>query len=87
MLEQVTADQYPGIDYWSKVKHLVNGIKTSALDTTKDTIWASATLSMNFEGTVGLFNTFITRQKTGSSGINKLRSESATQNGGGGCGG
>ena len=37
-LEDLTADQYPGIDSQSKVQHIIDGIKTSSLDTVKATI-------------------------------------------------
>ena len=39
ILEDLTADQYPGLDLWFKVKHLVDGIKTYALEIVKATIW------------------------------------------------
>ena len=87
MLEDLTDAQYPGIDSRSKVKHLVDGIKTYALDTVKATIWASTTLRTYFEGTVDLFKKFIARQKTGSYGTNNSRAEYSTQHGGCGCGG
>ena len=61
MLENLTASQYPGLDAWSKVKNLVDRIKTSALDSVRVTIWENTTIRMYFKGTVDLFKTFITR--------------------------
>ena len=87
MLKDLTADQYTGIDNRYKVKHLVGWIKTSALETFKDTIWKNTTHRIDFEGTINLFKTFTTRKKTGLSGTNNSREESSTQHSGGGHGG
>ena len=72
-MEDLTYAQYLGLDARYKVKHLVNGIKISALDTANDTIWASTAIVTDFEGTIDLFKTFITRQNTGSSKTNNFQ--------------
>ena len=77
-MEDLTSAPYRGLDDRYKVKHLVNGIKPSALETVNDTIWASTTIVTYFEGTVDLFKTVITRQNTVSSKTNNFQSESAT---------
>ena len=87
MMGDLTADHYPRIDSRSIVKHLVDGISISTLDTAKATLWVSDTLRTDFEGTGDLFKTFITRKKTGSFGNNNSLAASTTQHGGGGCGG
>ena len=50
MLEYLTADQYFGLDAPSKVKHIVNDINNSALDTIKATIWEISHLGRILKG-------------------------------------
>ena len=59
IMEDLTDAQYPGLDAPSNVKHLVDEIKESALDTIKDTIWVNTTLRTDFEGTVDLLKKII----------------------------
>ena len=87
MMDELTDAQYDGLDAQSKLNHLVDGIKNSALDTVKATIWASAMLGTDFGGTIYLFKKFITQQNTGSSVTNNLREASTPQHSGGGHGG
>jgi hypothetical protein len=50
---------YSGIDERSKVRILLNGIKTNKMDTVKTTIMADATLRNDFDRCVNLFKDFI----------------------------
>lgn len=54
---------YSGIDERSKVRHLLNGIKTSTLDSVKAQVMSSAELRVSFEDTVNLFNDFIAQNR------------------------
>jgi len=59
ILEGLVQHGYSGIDERSKVRHLVNGIKTTMLDSVKTRIMSDATLRNNFESSVNLFQDFI----------------------------
>ena len=50
---------YSGIDDWSKVQHLMAGIKTKVLDPVKTQIMASATLRNYFDTCVNIYKNFI----------------------------
>ena len=50
---------YVGIDERSKVRHLIDGIKTEKLDTIKATILARQELRTDFDGCVNLYKDFI----------------------------
>ena len=50
---------YSGINDWSKVRHLMAGIKTKVLDPVKTQIMASAALRNDFDACVNLYKDFI----------------------------
>ena len=62
---------YSGIDERSKVRLLLNGIKTRSLDIVKTTIMADPTLRSDFDRCVNLFKDFI--KQTGLSGEDNAR--------------
>ena len=64
ILDGLVLHGYAGIDERSKVRHLVEGIKTDKLDTIKGQILASAELRSSFDKCVTLFQDFI-RQHSG----------------------
>ena len=64
ILQSLVQHGYAGIDEWSKVRHLLDGIKTNELDTAKGQIWASPTLQNNFDNCVTLFQDFINNKRT-----------------------
>jgi hypothetical protein len=55
ILQGLVAHGYSGIDERSKVRHLVNGIKTPAIDPVKTRIMSDAALRNDFEACVNLF--------------------------------
>jgi hypothetical protein len=57
---------FPRLDDWTKVHHLLNGMRTDSLDAAKGQIWASHTLRANFEACVDLFKTFLSQQTANS---------------------
>ena len=59
ILEGLVEHGYVGIDDRSKVRYLLDGIKTTKLDTVKTRILSDATLRSDFEGCVNLFQDFI----------------------------
>ena len=63
----VTENPYAGIDNRSKVRHLQEGTKTSALASIKNTILASSTLRCDFTTCVGLYKDFILQTTTSDS--------------------
>jgi hypothetical protein len=62
ILDGLVMHGYASIDERSKVRHLVEGIKTNILDTIKGQILASAELRSSFNRSVTLFQDFICRQ-------------------------
>jgi len=66
ILNDLKEHGYAGIDERSKVRHLTDGIKNTALDSVKNTILASATLRSDFTGCVALFKDFIHQSSTQS---------------------
>ena len=59
ILEGLTGHGHAGIDDGSKVRHLIAGIKTSALDSVKTRIMLDAALRTDFEACVTLYKDFI----------------------------
>ena len=59
ILEDLTRHGYAGIDIRSKVRYLMDGIKTKELDNVKTQIMASATLRSDFDACVNLFQDFL----------------------------
>ena len=57
---------YSGIDNQSKVRHLMDGIKTKELDSVKTQILASALLRNDFDSCVNLYKDFISQMKSTS---------------------
>ena len=59
ILTGLVEHRYSGMDDWSKVRHLMDGIKTKVLDPVKTQIMASATLRNNFGACVNIYKDFI----------------------------
>ena len=59
ILQNLEEHGYNGIDDRSKVRYLIDGIKTSKLDTIKATILSSAVFRTDFDGCVTLYKDFI----------------------------
>ena len=59
ILEGLTRHGYAGIDPRSKVRFLLDGIKTKELDSVKAMIWSSADLRSDFDACVNLCQDFI----------------------------
>jgi hypothetical protein len=64
ILESLTRHGYAGIDERSKVCHLLNGVKSSALNTVKTRIMSDADLRNDFNAAVNLFQDFIHQDKS-----------------------
>jgi hypothetical protein len=64
VLEDLVQYGYSGIDEGSKVRYLVRGVKTQALDTVKASILASAVLRNDFTAASTLFKDFIDQTKS-----------------------
>jgi len=73
ILTDLTAHGYAGIDERSKVRYLMNGIKTTDLDLVKTQIMASAPLRNDFDGCVALFKDFISTREANESHSRKAR--------------
>jgi len=63
ILSDLTQHGYSGIDERSKVRHLMAGIRVSALDTVKSRILSDAKLCSNFDQSVTLYQDFIKQMK------------------------
>ena len=63
ILTDLTRHGYAGIDPRSKVRYLLDGIKTKELNHVKTQIMASTTLRNNFEQSVNLFQDFIKQER------------------------
>ena len=59
ILESLVEYDYVGIDKRSKVRHLMDSVKTKTLDATKAQIMANANLRTDFNACVTLFKDFI----------------------------
>jgi hypothetical protein len=64
ILEGLVEHEYVGIDERSKVCHLMESIKTKALDAAKAQIMANANLRINFIACVTLFKDFIAQERS-----------------------
>jgi hypothetical protein len=64
ILEGLVDQGYSGIDERSKVRHLMEGIKTDDYDSVKGTILSSAALRNSFDDCVTLYTDFIAQKKT-----------------------
>ena len=64
ILEGLIEQGYTGIDPRSKVRYLMNGIKTSALDSVKTQILTEDDLRSNFDKCVSLYSDFIKASNT-----------------------
>jgi hypothetical protein len=64
ILQGLVEHGYSGIDARSKVRHLVNGIKTTSLDSVKTRIMSDAALRQDFDGCVNLFQDFIEQRSS-----------------------
>ena len=74
ILQSLVQHGYAGIDERSKVRHLLDGIKTNELDTAKGQIWASPALQTNFDDCVTLFQDFINNKKTATTRTSTIAS-------------
>lgn len=63
ILQGLTTHGYAGIDDRSKVRRLMEGIKTTELDVVKTQIMSSATLRSDFDACCNLFQDFIIQRK------------------------
>ena len=66
ILNGLTDHGYSGIDDRSKVRHLMDGIKTKELDSVKTQILASANLRSDFDSCVTLYKDFLSQMKSTS---------------------
>lgn len=64
ILENLVQFGYAGIDNRSKVRHLLDGIKTTKFDAVKMQIMASSDLMKDFDRCVNLYKDFITQSKS-----------------------
>jgi len=62
--EDLKSHGYAGMDDASRVRRLVNGIKTDKLDSVKTRIMSDAAISKNFDRSVTLFKDFIAQKKS-----------------------
>ena len=74
ILQSLVQHGYAGIDEGSKVRHLLDGIKTNELDTAKGQIWASPMLQTSFDDCVTLFQDFINNKKTATTWTSTIAS-------------
>ena len=65
ILEGLEVHGYKGLDERSKVRHLMNGIKTTDLDSVKSQILAHPTLQSDFSKASGLYTDFIKARGNG----------------------
>jgi hypothetical protein len=70
VLNGLTDYGYSGIDNGTKVRKLMAGIKTDALDTVKAAVLASPALRKNYPDGVTLYGNFIKQQKIESASMN-----------------
>jgi hypothetical protein len=70
VLNGLTDYRYSVIDNGTKVRKLMAGIKTEALDTVKDAVLASPDLRMNCPDVVTLYGNFIKHQKIETASMN-----------------
>jgi hypothetical protein len=70
VLNGLTDYGYSGIDNGTKVRKMMTGIKTDALDTVKDSVPASPALRTNYPDVVTWYGDFIKQQKIESKSIN-----------------
>ena len=64
ILSSLTEHGYSGIDARSKVRHLMEGIKTRELDSVKTQIMASANLRNDFDACVTLYKDYIQQMRS-----------------------
>jgi hypothetical protein len=67
ILEGLVRYGYSGIDARTKVRYLMDGIKTSVLDVPTGQIIGNPVLCSNFDGSFTLYKGFITQSKSSSS--------------------
>jgi hypothetical protein len=70
VLNGLTDYGYSGIDNGTKVRNLMEGIKTDALDTVKAAVLARPALRTNYPDVVTLYGDFIKQQKIESASMN-----------------
>ena len=87
VLEELHAQgRHAGIDERAKVRHLMDGVKTSKLDTVKTSILADATLRNDFAAAAKLYTDFIQASATtstnnpGTANISAVRTGDANSN-------
>jgi hypothetical protein len=87
ILLDLTEHGYAGIDEHSKVRHLLQGIKSTKMDSVKTAILASDTLRSDFGACVSLYKDFMTQNEGLAGGDNRNISQLSIRGGGGGGGG
>lgn len=70
ILEDLVQHGYSGIDARSKVRYLLDGIRTKELDTVKSMVLASNDLRNNFAESVALFQDFVKQRQTSMRDVN-----------------
>jgi hypothetical protein len=81
ILESLVEHGYVGIDERSKVRHLMDSVKTKSLDAAKAQIMANADLRINFNACVTLFKDFIAQERSANGAERQI---SAVNSAGGG---
>ena len=77
VLKNLRIHGYAGIDDRSKVRHLLNGIKSDKLNAVKAHVYATATMRSDFEACVTLYKDFITQSQADGKPVLNV-SETAT---------
>jgi hypothetical protein len=83
ILEGLVEHGYVGIDERSKVRHLMESIKTKSLDAVKAQIMANAELRTDFNACVTLFKDFISQERSANGAERQISSATSTGGGGG----
>ena len=81
IMEGLMEHGYTGINNRYMVWHLIDGIKTTSLDTVKTRIMSEAALCSGFDGCVNLFTDFIDQRS--SSEVRKVQISAVNSHGGG----
>jgi hypothetical protein len=82
-LEGLEEFGFPRLDDRTKVRHLLNGMRTDSLDAAKGQIWASPVLRADFEACVDLFKTFLSQQSANNTNTMNVSDTSTNYRGGG----
>jgi len=66
ILDGLCEQGYSGIDEWSKVRHLLDGIRTHAFEAVKTRILSDSALRNDFDSCVNLYKDYIKQKGAGS---------------------